>query len=446
MKQVVIQPVTRIEGHANVTIRLDDEGNVAESMVKIMALRGFEKFCIGRPVEELPRIVTRICGVCPWSHHLASSKACDAVFGVEIPPAARKLRELTYMAHYIHSHTLHFFILSGPDFVLGPGADYSVRNVIGIAQRAPDLARRVIRTRFLGQMMTQILGGKAIHPDASVPGGWSKPVTAEEVAQVKEMAKECLDFATFAMDFAKKEIFPKYLDLVKSFAPISTGFLGMVKAGAMNLYDGNLRMMTPDGEHIDFAVEEYANYIGEHIEPWTYTKFPYYKKDGGFSMDLAQPAGIYRSNALARINVCDQISTPLANKELEEFRASFGRPSQLTLLYHWARLIETVHAAERALEILEDPEITDSNTRQAVRPRAARGIGAVEAPRGTLIHDYETDEKGMVTDVNIIAGTTHNNAPINMSVKKAAQDNIKAGKYDEALLNTVEMAIRAYDP
>ena len=193
MKQVVIQPVTRIEGHANVTIRLDDEGNVAESMVKIMALRGFEKFCIGRPVEELPRIVTRICGVCPWSHHLASSKACDAIFGVEIPPAARKLRELTYMAHYIHSHTLHFFILSGPDFVLGPGADYSVRNVIGIAQRAPDLARRVIRTRFLGQMMTQILGGKAIHPDASVPGGWSKPVTAEEVAQVKEMAKECLE-------------------------------------------------------------------------------------------------------------------------------------------------------------------------------------------------------------------------------------------------------------
>jgi len=204
--------------------------------------------------------------------------------------------------------------------------------------------------------------------------------------------------------------------------------------------------MNPDGKYVDFAAEEYLDYIGEHIEPWTYTKFPYYKKDGGFSMDLADPMGIYRTNALARINICDCISTPLANKELEEFRVSFGRPSQLTLLYHWARLIEMVYAAERAVELLNDSEITDPNTRKAVRPRAARGVGVVEAPRGTLIHDYETDEKGIVKDVNIIAGTTHNNAPINMSVRKAAQDNIKGGRYDQALLNTVELAIRAYDP
>ena len=214
----------------------------------------------------------------------------------------------------------------------------------------------------------------------------------------------------------------------------------------MNLYDGNLRMMTPDGKYEDFAAEEYLDYIGEHIEPWTYLKFPYYKKAGQFSMDLTNPVGIYRTNALARINVCDRIATPLANKELEEFRASFGRPAHLTLLYHWARLIELVYAAERATELLNDAEIMEPNTRKAVTPRAARGIGVVEAPRGTLIHDYETDEKGMVKDVNIIVGTTHNNAAINMSVKKAAQDNIKGGKYDQALLNTVEMAIRAYDP
>ncbi len=446
MKQIVIQPVTRIEGHAKVTIQLDDQGNVADARVNVVELRGFERFCIGRPVEELPRIVCRICGVCPWAHHLASSKACDAVFGVDIPSAAKKLRELAYMGHFIHSHVLHFFILSGPDFVLGPDADYSIRNVVGIVQRAPDVAKRVIRARFLGQMMTQILGGKAIHPDVSVPGGWSKPVTKEEVEHVKGMAKECLDFASFAIDFAKKQIFPKYLDVVKTYAPITTGFLGMVKDGALNLYDGNLRMMTSDGKYEDFAGDNYLSYIGEHVEPWTYLKFPYYKKMGNFSMDLVHPVGIYRTNALARINVCDRITTPLANKELEEFRASFGRPVQLTLLYHWARLIEMLYAAERATELLSDPEITSPDTRKAVKPRAARGVGVVEAPRGTLIHDYETDEKGIVKDVNIIVGTTHNNAPINMSVKKAAQDNIKGGKYDQGLLNTVEMAIRAYDP
>ncbi len=446
MKQIVIQPVTRIEGHAKVTIQLDDQGNVADAKVSVVELRGFERFCIGRPVEELPRIVCRICGVCPWAHHLASSKACDAVFGVEIPSAAKKLRELAYMGHFIHSHVLHFFILSGPDFVLGPDADYSIRNVVGIVQKAPDVAKKVIRARFLGQMMTQILGGKAIHPDVSVPGGWSKPVTKEEVARLKEMAKECLDFASFAIDFAKKQIFPRYLDVVKSYAPITTGFLGMVKDGALNLYDGNLRMMTSDGKYEDFAVENYLSYIGEHVEPWTYLKFPYYKKMGPFSMDLAHPVGIYRTNALARINVCDRITTLLANKELEEFRASFGRPVQLTLLYHWARLIELLYAAERATELLDDPEITSPDTRKAVKPRAGRGVGVVEAPRGTLIHDYETDEKGIVKDVNIIVGTTHNNAPINMSVKKAAQDNIKGGKYDQGLLNFVEMAIRAYDP
>ena len=397
-------------------------------------------------MEELPRIVPRICGVCPWAHHLASSKACDAVFGVEIPPVAKKLRELAYMGHYIHSHVLHFFVLSGPDFVMGPDADYTVRNVVGIAQKAPDIAKKVLRTRFLGQMMTQVLGGKAIHPDVSVPGGWSKPVTKEEVEKLKEMAKECLYFATFAIDFAKKEIFPKYLEVVKSFAPISTGFLGMVKDGALNLYDGNLRMMTADGKYEDFPGERYTDYIAEHVEPWTYLKFPYLKKAGGFSMALDKPVGICRTNSLARINVCDRIPTPQAQKELEEFRKNFGRPAQLTLLYHWARLIETDYAAERAMELIADPGITDPNTRKAVSPRAGRGVGVVEAPRGTLIHDYETDEKGLVKDVNIIVGTTHNNAAINMSVKKAAQDLIKNGKYDQGLLNLVEMAIRAYDP
>ncbi len=446
MKQIVIQPVTRIEGNAKITIQLDDQGNVADTRVSVVELRGFERFAIGRPVEELPRIVPRICGVCPWAHHLASSKACDAVFGVDIPPVAKKLRELAYMGHVIHSHVLHFFILSGPDFVMGPDADYSIRNIFGIIQKVPDIAKRVVRARYLAQMMTQVLGGKAIHPDVSVPGGWSKPATKEEIQQVKEMVKECFDFATFAIDFAKKEIFPKYLDVVKTLGNIETGFLGTVKDGELNLYEGDLRMMTPDGKYEDFPTENYLDYIGEHVEPWTYAKFPYYKKMGQFSMDLDNPVGIYRTNALARINVCDRIPTPLAQKELEEFRSSFGRPSQLTLLYHWARLIETVYCAERATELLNDPEITDPDTWKAVTPRAARGVGVVEAPRGTLIHDYETNENGIVTSCNIIVGTTHNMAPINMSVKRAAIDLIKNGVYDQGLLNKVEMAIRAYDP
>ncbi len=446
MKQIVIQPVTRIEGHAKITIQLDDQGNVADTRVNIPELRGFEQFAIGRPVEELPRIVPRICGVCPWAHHLASAKACDAVFGVDIPPVAKKLRELAYMAHFIHSHTLHFFILSGPDFVMGPEADYSIRNVVGIIQKVPNIAKQVVRARYLGQMMTQTLGGKAIHPDVSVPGGWSKPLTEKERDQLKEMAKECLDFATFAIDFAKKEIFPKYLDVVKSLATIETGFLGTVKDGELNLYDGNLRLMTPDGKYEDFPAENYLDYIGEHVEPWSYLKFPYYKKMSRFSMTLDNPVGIYRVNALARINVCDRIPTPLAQKELEEFRNNFGRPAQLTLLYHWARLIELVYSAEKAIELLNDPEITDPNTWKAVTPRAARGVGSVEAPRGTLIHDYETDDRGIVTKCNLIVGTTHNNAPINMSVKRSAIDLIKNGVYDQGLLNKIEMSIRAYDP
>jgi F420-non-reducing hydrogenase large subunit len=446
MKQIVIQPVTRIEGHAKITIQLDDRGNVAATRVNVVELRGFERFAIGRPVEELPRIVPRICGVCPWAHHLASSKACDAVFGVDIPPVAKKLRELAYMGHVMHSHVLHFFILSGPDFVMGPDADYSIRNVFGIIQKVPDIAKQVVRARYLGQMMTQVLGGKAIHPDVSVPGGWSKPVTKEEIEQLKGMAKECLDFAIFAIDFAKKEIFPKHLDVVKTLATIETGFLGTVKDGELNLYDGDLRMMTPDGKYEDFPAENYLDYIGEHVEPWSYLKFPYYKKIGQFSMDLDNPVGIYRTNALARINVCDRIPTPLAQKELEEFRSNFGRPAQLTLLYHWTRLIELLYTAERATELLNDSEITDPDTRKTVTPRAARGVGVVEAPRGTLIHDYETDEKGIVTNCNIIVGTTHNNAPINMSVKRSAIDLIKNGVYDQGLLNKVEMSIRAYDP
>ncbi len=447
MKTITIAPVTRIEGHAKVTINLDDSGNVADTFVNVVELRGFEKFCIGRPVEELPRIVTSICGVCPWSHHLASAKANDAVYGVTPPSAGRKLRELCNAVAYTEEHILHFFFLAGADYVMGPDSDYSVRNVIGIANAQPEIGKRVVRNRHLGAQMLNILSGKSIHPVTAVPGGFSKPLTEDERQRLIPMANEVLEFARFAITFAKENIFPKYLEAVKTVGVINTGFLGTVTDdGTLDLYDGKGRLMKPDGTYEEFPYDRYTDHIGEHIESWTYLKFPYAKNWGEFSMDLDRPSGVYRTNSLARINVCDRISTPLAQKELEEFRKSFGRPAQLTLLYNWARLIELLYNAEKMVELLGDPEITSTETRVPVRPRAARGVGCVEAPRGTLIHDYETDEDGLITDVNLIVGTTHNNAPINMSVKRAAKTLIKNGTYDQGILNQVEMAIRAYDP
>jgi F420-non-reducing hydrogenase large subunit len=443
---IVIQPVTRIEGHARVTIDLDDAGNVADSRVNVIELRGFEQFCLGKPVEEMPRITTRICGVCPWSHHLASAKACDAVFGVEIPSAAKKLRILCNSIAYMEEHILQFYFLSGADFVLGPDADYKERNVIGVAAAAPELARRVVKVRHMCAKMLEVVASKAIHPTAAVPGGFSRPLSTDERDQLKSMAAECLDLAKFTMQFAKDDIFPKYLDTVKMLGVITTGFMGTVtEDGALDLYDGVLRLMDADGSHEEFPADKYTDFIAEHVEPWTYLKFPYAKHKGDWALEDNNPA-LYRVNSLARINVCDHIPTPLAQAELEGFRESFGRPAQLTLLYHWARLIELLYNAEYVVELLDDPEITSTDIRKKVEPRAARGIGSVEAPRGTLIHDYTTDDNGLLTDVNLIVATGHNNSAINLSVKQAATALIKDGQYDQGILNRVEMAIRAYDP
>jgi F420-non-reducing hydrogenase large subunit len=443
-----IQPVTRIEGHAKVAIHLDDAGNVADTRLHVQTLRGFEKFCEGRPAEEMPRIVCHICGICPWAHHLASSKAGDALFGVTPPPAAVKLRRLMQSIAYISDKILNFYFLAAPDFVIGPDSDYSVRNVIGIVKAAPELAKQVVHMRHLGAKLLEGFSGRAIHPTFSLPGGVSKPMSEAERQEMLGPARELLDFSVFSLDFAKKNVFPKYIDAIKSIGVIEVGYLGTVTAdGALDFYDGNLRLMQADGVFEDFPCDRYRDYIGEHVEPWSYQKFPYARRWGdGLSMDLASPKGVYRSNALARVNVADKMATPLAQAELEEFRAAFGRPAHYTLLYHYARLIEMVQCAEHAVELLQDPEITHPEVRVKIQPRAARGVGCVEAPRGTLIHEYETDAEGLITQLNLIVGTTHNNAAMNLSVKKAATELIREGKYDEGILNKVEMAIRAYDP
>ena len=265
---LVIQPVSRIEGHAKVTIQLDDGGNVSYARVNVIELRGFEKFCVGRPVEEMPRITTRICGVCTWSHHLASAKTTDAVFGVEPTPTGKKLRQLCNSVAYMEEHILHFYILGGPDFVMGPSADYATRNVIGIVGAAPDIAKRVVRVRHLCAKMLEMIAGKSIHPDAAVPGGFSKPLQKEEHAALLPMAQEALELAKFSIAFAKENIFPKYLDAVKTIGTITSGFLGTVaNDGALDLYDGKLRMMYADGAYEEFLPSDYADFIGEHVEP-----------------------------------------------------------------------------------------------------------------------------------------------------------------------------------
>jgi len=447
-KVINIQPVTRIEGHASISIQLDDSGNVEDARVNIMSLRGFEKFVEGKPAEELPRIVNRICGICPWMHHLASNKAVDGCFGVTPTYAGHKLRELMQTISHAEDKLLHFFFLAAADFVIGPESDYAVRNIIGIVKANPELASQVVKMRQMAKMILDRFSKKTIHPVAGVPGGFAKPLLEEERKDILGKMRQILDFAMFTMDFAKKEVFPRYLDTIKSLGTITTGFIGTVdENGALNLYDGKLRLMKPDMSYQEFAPEDYTDYIAEKIVDHSYGKFPYAKSwDEGFSMDLDNPKGIYRANTLARINVADKMATPRAQAELEEFRSLFGRPAQATLLYHYARLIEEVYACERAIEILEEGQITDPNVRAKVEPKAGRGGGCVEAPRGTLIHDYTTDENGLITSANLIVGTTHNLGPINMSVNQAARSLIKNGTYDEGTLNKIEMAVRAYDP
>ena len=395
----------------------------------------------------MPRTVCHICGICPWAHHLASCKAADACYGVTPPPAAVKLRRLMQSIAYVSDKILHFYFLAAPDFVIGPDADYSVRNVLGIVQAAPEIAKQVVHMRHLGAQIIEHFAGRAIHPTFSVPGGVSKPMTEADRKTMLPSVQEMLEFSKFSIKFAKENVFPKYLDAIKTIGVIKVGYMGTVtNDGALDFYDGKLRLMKPDGSYDDFAYDQYVDYIGEWVEPWSYQKFPYAKKWGKLNLDVDNPTGVYRTNCLARINVADKMGTPLAQKELEEFRSAFGRPAHYTLLYHYARLIELLQCAEHAVELLNDPEITSTDIRVPITPRAAHGIGCVEAPRGTLIHDYTFDENGLITNINLIVGTTHNNAAINLSVNQAAKACIVAGKYDQGALNKVEMAIRAYDP
>jgi len=454
MKTITIDPITRLEGHGKIEIFLDEEGEVSNAYFQVPELRGFEKFCEGRPVEELPAIVAKICGVCPGCHHMASGKAVDAVFGVEPPPTAKKLRELFYMAHFVHSHTAHFYALAAPDFVVGPDAPASKRNILGVIEVVgKEVGTEVIKQRRIAQEIQALLGGHQTFVVMNIPGGVRKGLTEIERDDIVEKAKGFVDFANFSLKIFNDVVLgnKKYVDLILN-GPYSMKLhsMGVVDAdNKVNFYDGKVRVVDTEGKELyKYSPPEYLDYVAEHVEPWSYLKFPFLKKIGWKGLIDGQNSGLYHATPLSRLNAADGMATPLAQKEYERMYATLGgKPVHATLAMHWARLIELLYSAERCLELATDPDITGKELRAALGPIPGEGIGIVEAQRGTLTHHYWTDDRGLVTKVNIIVGTTNNNGAICMSIKKAAQGLIKKGvDVTDGILNMIEMAFRAYDP
>ncbi|GMV37618.1 MAG: Ni/Fe hydrogenase subunit alpha [Fimbriimonadales bacterium] len=453
MKTISIDPITRLEGHGKIEIFLDDNGEVANAYVQIPELRGFEKFCEGRAVEEVAHITPRICGVCPEAHHMAGMKTLDAVFKVEPTSTAKKLRRLLYNSFFVSDHTTHFYILAGPDFVVGPDAPVAERNILGvIAKVGLETGGEVIKRRRECNHIVEMLAGRQVHPICGLPGGVSKGLNAEEIAEAKQIAANSLEFAKFSIQLFHDMVLGNtaYKDLILSdMYAHKTYYMGLVDdQNRADFYDGKVRVVDPDGnEFAKFPASEYLEHIAEHVEPWSYLKFPYLKKIGWKGFVEGKDSGIYRTAPLARINASDAMATPLANAELQRFRETLGRTVHATLATHWARLIELMQAAEAMVELTNDPEIGSDDLRNRDLGTPGEGVGIVEAPRGTLIHHYISDENGIAQKVNLIVGTTHNNAPICMSIKRAAQGLIhKNGEISEGTLNKVEMAFRAYDP
>jgi len=463
MARVTIDPITRLEGHGRIEIFLDDAGAVSNVYFQVPELRGFEQFCRGRLAEEMPIITNRICGVCPEAHHLASAKALDALFMADPPPAARKIRELLYMAFYVTDHTTHFFALGGPDFIVGPDAPASERNLFGvIAKVGLDAGRQVIECRRRNHDVIKMLGGRPIHPVAGVPGGWSKAVSEAERQTIADTALKNIEFARFSLAAFDAIVLknPAYVDLITGDTYLHRTYsMGLVDPdNRVNFYDGQVRVVDPEGrEFARYDASDYRSHIEEHVEPWTYLKFPYLKAVGWKGFEDGPQSGVYAATPLSRLNVSDSMATPLAQAEFERFYETLGsrkvngryQPVHFRLATHWARLIELLYAAERMYELATDPQLTDPHVRTAptgaINPHG--GIGCVEAPRGTLTHHYEADDRGVLTQVNLIVGTTNNHAPIAMSIKRAAQSLIGPGRQpDESLLNRVEMAFRVYDP
>ena len=440
-RKVTIEPVTRIEGHARVTIHLDDEGKVEHAYFHVDQFRGFERFSLGRMFFEMTAITPRICGICPVSHHLASAKACDQIAGVEPPRPAKLLRELMHMGQIIQSHSMHFFHLASPDLVLGFDADPAIRNVVGIIDAAPELALKAIKLRQYGQEIIRILSGRRIHPKFAVPGGVNKALSQADREKLLEPIDDMISYMQEGLTIAKGWLEANQ-EIVQRFANFRSGYMGLVDAetGALELYDGPVRLIDRDGNLLEqYDGRNYLDYIAEHVEDWSYLKFPYYKK-------LGWPDGVYRVAPLGRLNVADCISTPIANEEFKKFKAISEGPVEPSLYMHYARLIEDIYAAEHARELLEDPDIVSTEIMNESHTITGEGVGVIEAPRGTLFHHYKTDANGQLTDVNLIVATGNNNWAMCKAVDMVAKEFVDGKNMTEGQLNRVEAAIRAYDP
>ncbi len=454
MKRYTIDPITRLEGHGKIEIFCRDDGEVENVYFQVPELRGFEKFCEGRSIEQMPIITQKLCGVCPEAHHMASAKTVDAVFGLKILPTAKKIRELIYDAHFLHSHIAHFYALAAPDFVLGPTASPAVRNVVGlIGKVGVEIGSEVLKHRRYAQEIQALLGGHQTHCMAAAPGGVNRALKEEERKECEEKAKSCVEFAKLSFKIFNDVVLSnkQYVDIILN-GPYSLKLhsMGTVdENNKVNFYDGKIRVVDVNGKELfKYEAKDYLNYIGERVEKWSYLKFPYLKKIGWKGFVDGIDSGVYHATPLSRLNAADGMATPLAQEEYEKMYSTLGgKPVHATLAMHWARLIEILYAAEHMYNLCRDKEITDTNVRKIPETTPREGVGSVEAPRGTLIHHYWTDERGIVTKVNLIVGTTNNNAAICMSLKKAAQGLIKKGvTVNQGILNMVEMAFRAYDP
>jgi NAD-reducing hydrogenase large subunit len=441
MKRITIDPVTRIEGHAKIVIQLDDSGHVAGTEFHVTQIRGFEKFTEGRPFYEMPGITSRICGICPVSHLLASSKACDAIMALRIPPAARKLRELLHCAQIVQSHALSFFYLSAPDFLLGMDSDAASRNVLGVIASHPELARDGIELRKFGLQLIENLAQERVHPSWVVPGGVGSPLSATARDRILAELPSAVAIAHRTMRFFKTAL-DNYKDEIAFFGSAPTMYAGMVDGkGNLQLYDGGLRFRSAAGEILadGIAADDYGEWIAEASLRESYLKAPYFRPQGF-------PDGVYRVGPLARMNVAGRCGTPRADAELMEFRHRFGAPAHSSFLFHYARLIEIIYALERVEALLNDSQILDTHVRATAGVNAAEGVGMIEAPRGVLIHHYKVNDEGGIVWANLIVATGHNNLAIGRSIQQVSEHFIDGTKLHEGMLNRVAAVVRAYDP
>lgn len=449
-QKITIEPVTRVEGHGKVTIHLDDENNVVQTRLHIVEFRGFERFIQGRPYWEVPVLVQRLCGICPVSHHLAASKAMDIIVGVGpegLSPTAEKMRRLMHYGQFFQSHSLHFFHLASPDLLFGIDADPARRNIFEVIKEFKDLAVQGVMMRKFGQEIIEATAGKKIHGTGSIPGGINKHLTIEEkmkflIGKDPMNVDQMIQWAVAAINLFK-DYHRQHKEFIDSFAAFPSSHLSLVrKDGALDIYHGVLRAVDSTGNKIlhDVDYQDYLDYIAEEVRPWSYMKFPYLRS-------LGKEEGWYRVGPLARLNTCEFIPTPLAQKEFEDFRAyTGGKPNNMTMHTHWARLIETLHAAEMIKQLLEDPDILkDDLIRKG--SKTIEGVGLLEAPRGTLFHHYRINQDDQIEMANLIVSTTNNNEPMNRAVELVAKEQMNGkGKISEGMLNAVETAIRAYDP